>query len=295
MRHTLRRLVVAVLCMLLSSGLISVAWARASASATSSAKSADSPAATPSDGSVLPFPPVPSASIARTLDANNQPRLQLLGVSSGGWTLQDSAIAAICQAAVTVEVGMPLLSFDPTAAGTVDALNNTLHLSGLNAFNGQVFTYYSDPNYSSTVTVPALASGFAEGVVAGSNRWNAVQLPTALADGALVAATFLTGIPLPISPTAPADLTPTNTSPLPASLAGIANGTSLYLRQLKDTAGNPTGVELFSDAAGKQPILLGAAAASPDPAYFQVRDTLREAADELRQQVYLNRVSGWRR
>jgi arylsulfatase len=55
--------------MLLSSGLISVAWARASASATSSAKSADSPAATPSDGSVLPFPPVPSASIAK-------PRLQ---------------------------------------------------------------------------------------------------------------------------------------------------------------------------------------------------------------------------
>jgi arylsulfatase A-like enzyme len=69
MRHTLRRLVVAVLCMLLSSGLISVAWARASASATTSAKSAASPAATPSDGSVLPFPPVPSASIAR-------PRLQ---------------------------------------------------------------------------------------------------------------------------------------------------------------------------------------------------------------------------
>lgn len=29
--------------------------------------------------------------------------------------------------------------------------------------------------------------------------------------------------------------------------------------------------------------------------YFQARDTLREAADELRQQVYLNRVSGWRR
>jgi arylsulfatase len=55
--------------MLLSSGLISVAWARASASATTSAKSAASPAATPSDGSVLPFPPVPSASIAR-------PRLQ---------------------------------------------------------------------------------------------------------------------------------------------------------------------------------------------------------------------------
>jgi hypothetical protein len=32
-----------------------------------------------------------------------------------------------------------------------------------------------------------------------------------------------------------------------------------------------------------------------EAAYFQVRDTLREAADELRQQVYLNRVSGWRR
>ncbi|MEI7951432.1 MAG: hypothetical protein WCH37_01960, partial [Synechococcaceae cyanobacterium ELA182] len=64
---------------------------------------------------------------------------------------------------------------------------------------------------------------------------------------------------------------PTNTSPLPASLAGIANGTSLYLRQLNDSAGNPTGVELFSDAAGKQPLVLSAAAASPDPAYFQVR------------------------
>ncbi len=32
-----------------------------------------------------------------------------------------------------------------------------------------------------------------------------------------------------------------------------------------------------------------------EAAYFQVRDTLREAADELRQQVYLNRVSQWRR
>ncbi len=32
-----------------------------------------------------------------------------------------------------------------------------------------------------------------------------------------------------------------------------------------------------------------------EAAYFQVRNTLREAADELRQQVYLNRVSGWRR
>lgn len=32
-----------------------------------------------------------------------------------------------------------------------------------------------------------------------------------------------------------------------------------------------------------------------EAAYFQVRDTLREAADELRQQVYLNRVSRWRR
>jgi hypothetical protein len=32
-----------------------------------------------------------------------------------------------------------------------------------------------------------------------------------------------------------------------------------------------------------------------EAAYFQARDTLREASDELRQQVYLNRVSGWRR
>lgn len=32
-----------------------------------------------------------------------------------------------------------------------------------------------------------------------------------------------------------------------------------------------------------------------EAAYFQVRDTLREAGDELRQQVYLNRVSQWRR
>ena len=32
-----------------------------------------------------------------------------------------------------------------------------------------------------------------------------------------------------------------------------------------------------------------------EAAYFQVRDTLREAADELRQQVYLSRISQWRR
>jgi hypothetical protein len=32
-----------------------------------------------------------------------------------------------------------------------------------------------------------------------------------------------------------------------------------------------------------------------EAAYFQARDILRQAADELRQQVYLNRVSGWRR
>lgn len=32
-----------------------------------------------------------------------------------------------------------------------------------------------------------------------------------------------------------------------------------------------------------------------EAAYFQARDTLRDAAAELRQQVYLNRVPGWRR
>jgi arylsulfatase len=57
MRHPLRILVVAVLGPLLTTGVISGAWAR------------PNPAATASDGSVLPFPPVPSASIAR-------PRLQ---------------------------------------------------------------------------------------------------------------------------------------------------------------------------------------------------------------------------
>ncbi len=69
MRHPWKTLAVAVLCLLLTSGVISGVWARPSASATTSAKSAASPAAAPSDGSVLPFPPVPSASIAR-------PRLQ---------------------------------------------------------------------------------------------------------------------------------------------------------------------------------------------------------------------------
>jgi len=69
MRHPLRSLAVALLCLLLSSGVISGAWARPSASAATSARAAASPTASPSDGSVLPFPPVPSASIAR-------PRLQ---------------------------------------------------------------------------------------------------------------------------------------------------------------------------------------------------------------------------
>ncbi|MCP9773464.1 arylsulfatase [Synechococcus sp. Tobar12-5m-g] len=73
MRHPWKTLAVAVLCLLLSSGVITGAWARPTASATASAetsaKAAASPAATPTDGSVLPFPPVPSASIAR-------PRLQ---------------------------------------------------------------------------------------------------------------------------------------------------------------------------------------------------------------------------
>lgn len=69
MRHPWKTLAVAVLCLLLTSGVISAARARPSASATTSAKSAASPAAAPTDGSVLPFPPVPSASIAR-------PRLQ---------------------------------------------------------------------------------------------------------------------------------------------------------------------------------------------------------------------------
>jgi hypothetical protein len=32
-----------------------------------------------------------------------------------------------------------------------------------------------------------------------------------------------------------------------------------------------------------------------EAAYFQARDTLRQAADELRQQVWLNRAPGWRR
>ncbi len=69
MKPPFRFLAVALGCLLLSSGVISGAWARPSASATTSTKAAASPAAPPSDGSVLPFPPVPSASIA-------QPRLQ---------------------------------------------------------------------------------------------------------------------------------------------------------------------------------------------------------------------------
>jgi hypothetical protein len=47
----------AFLCLLLFSGAFSRAWARPSASSSS--------AATLTDGSVLPFPPVSSASIAR--------------------------------------------------------------------------------------------------------------------------------------------------------------------------------------------------------------------------------------
>ena len=211
----------------------------------------------------------PSATIALGVDANNQPRLQLLGVSSGGWTLKGSGLAAVSEASLKLEVGMPLLSFDPTAKGTVDAVNNTLHLPGLAASNGQVFTYYADPNFSSTVSQPALASGFSNGVLAGSNRWNGVQLPSELADGRLVSATFLTGIPLPISPTAPADLTPTETTPPPRSFAGLNDGTPLYLKQVKDDAG--TAVLLYSDAEGQRPLLLSAAAASSSPAYFQVQ------------------------
>lgn len=61
MKPPFRFLAVALVCLLLSSGVISGAWARPSSSA--------SPAVTPTDGSVLPFPPVPSTSIAR-------PRLQ---------------------------------------------------------------------------------------------------------------------------------------------------------------------------------------------------------------------------
>ena len=57
MKPPFRFLAVALVCLLLSSGVISGAWAR------------PDPAATPNDGSVRPFPPVPSASIAR-------PRLQ---------------------------------------------------------------------------------------------------------------------------------------------------------------------------------------------------------------------------
>jgi len=55
MKTSIRFLAVALVCLLLSTGVISGVWAR--------------PNASPSDGSVLPFPPVPSASIAR-------PRLQ---------------------------------------------------------------------------------------------------------------------------------------------------------------------------------------------------------------------------
>ena len=61
MKPPFRFLAVALVCLLLRSGVIS--------GASTSAKAAANPAAPPSDGSVLPFPPVPSASIAR-------PRLQ---------------------------------------------------------------------------------------------------------------------------------------------------------------------------------------------------------------------------
>jgi hypothetical protein len=165
---------------------------------------------------------------------------------------------------------MPHFTFDPTTNGTVDPVNHTLHLPGLSAFNGQVLTYYADPNYSNTVSVPALASAQGGNAVGGSNRWDGVVLPDSIADGSLVAASFLSGIALPIGPAAAADLTPTDTTAPPSQLAGLDDGTSLWLRQLRDAQGNPIAVELFRDAAGTDPLLL-ADATDPDTlAYFQV-------------------------
>ena len=84
MRHPWKTLAVAVLCLLLTTGVISGGWARPSSSPTASADLAASTAAAPTDGSVLPFPPVPSASIAR-------PRLQ---DSTMRWRVQPQHLKA---------------------------------------------------------------------------------------------------------------------------------------------------------------------------------------------------------
>ncbi|MEB3331806.1 MAG: DUF4347 domain-containing protein, partial [Synechococcaceae cyanobacterium] len=223
----------------------------------------------------------PNAYVSRRLDAEQRPLLQLLGVSSGDWSLRDSTVSAASLAPLTLEVGTPLLRFDPHAAGRVDARNNTLHLPGLDAFNGQVFTYYADPGFSRTVTQPVLASAEAGGAVAGSNRWNGVQLPASIADGRLVAATFYTGIPLPIGPGTSADLTPSDSTPPPAERSGLADRTRLYLRQRRDDQGRPDGVALFRDAAGSDPLLLGAAGSGQGLAYFQVEVERREGSTPI--------------
>ncbi|MFM9110290.1 MAG: hypothetical protein ACKOPN_06810, partial [Prochlorococcaceae cyanobacterium] len=199
--------------------------------------------------------------LERASDGAGQPVLQLLASSSSEGSWRGSSLARSARAPLTLVVGVPYLSFDPTAPGSVDAVNNTLHMAGLGAFNGQEVTYYPDASYSRTATVNALAAARADQVLAGSTRWDGVVLPDALADGELVEATVVTAIPLPGSTTAPADL------------AGLAHGSVVHLRQRFDGQGQPLGVELFHDAQGTTPLLLATVptADSSRVAHFQVR------------------------
>ena len=63
MKHPVRILAVVLLCLLLVSGGSFGAWARPTVSANSQGSTAD----TTTDGSVLPFPPVPSASASEPM------------------------------------------------------------------------------------------------------------------------------------------------------------------------------------------------------------------------------------
>ena len=178
----------------------------------------------------------PSASIAIQAGAKNEKYLQLVGATTGTWNLKGSSLSTLAKAEVSIEVGMPLISFKPD----IDTTNNTIRLPNLDASEGGIFSYYKDPNFTQEVKSSYLAKAEIKNIKTGTNLWREVQIPANIPNNKVIAAKFFTSIQ------------PNTTASQPTGIENINNGELIYIKKIN----NNGDVELYRDEEAGQPIIL---------------------------------------
>ena len=178
----------------------------------------------------------PSASLAIQAGAKNEKYLQLVGATTGTWNLKGSSLSTLAKAEVSIEVGMPLISFKPD----IDTTNNTIRLPNLDASEGGIFSYYKDPNFTQEVKSSYLAKAEIKNIKTGTNLWREVQIPANIPNNKVIAAKFFTSIQ------------PNTTASQPTGIENINNGELIYIKKIN----NNGDVELYRDEEAGQPIIL---------------------------------------